>query len=396
MPATNSQEYTNFPEQHLGSPTGFNADRARQARKIDRVLELGGFDETLATPESSLAFIDSLDFETFESLLMTMNGILINVPRSHRAYVDQLQMISDGVRGFALDIPPPPEIKNLLLGEVLNTAQHSAQSLEDKAMVIAVGVNAVHPFVEGNGRVARGIYHLLTNGYKPNDPRLTEIMSENGENIVTPDPNVLRPAIMSQMKIDCGTHVYNQESLGVTPLLPGMIDSSSERVLSQTALEGTDYEKQVLGILMQKDMAEMIPLLLIQQQLGSPAVKDALVSVQGQTYFNLTSFWSNRKAEDLNLVYGMLTGIKEAYVHRLLNELAAGEQSSLIVSPEDLSPIPMARLMKLVISRSISLDANVVSADEPSSAGTEGSVAQPKLTRQQRRAKARSDAKKSK
>lgn len=387
-----SQEFTNFPAQHLGNPTGFYADRARQARKLDRVLELAGFDEALATPERRLEYIDSLEPETFESLLLTMNGILINVPRSHRAYVDQLQMISNGVKKSPLDIPPPPELKRELLEKVLYAAQHLVHSLEDKAMVLAVGVNAVHPFAEGNGRVARGIYHLLTNDYRPNDPDLAGIMSETGEDIVTPDPNILRPAIMAQMQIDARTHTYDEATFSTRPILPGMIDTSSPSIFEETVHHGTDYEKQVLGILMQKDMAEMIPVLLIVQ--GSDSVLGAVTEVQGRVYFNLTRFWQNRTPEDLNHVYGTLTDIKRTYIHRLLNELVNGEQSSPIVYLDQSKrpqTMPMAGLMKLVINRKITLDANELSAEQiPAEVEP---ATQPRLTRQQRRARERTAAK---
>lgn len=173
MSQPTNESQGNFPEQYLGYPTAFEADRDRQFRKFDRVVQLSGFDEILATPESRVEYVDSLTPEGFEQLLEFTNGIQTNLPGSYRGYVDRAQIITNESRKI-IDIMPAPEHKQELLGVVLQHAQET-DILEDKAFLLAMGITTVHPFSEGNGRLARSIYYLLTEGYTPDDPKLKEV-----------------------------------------------------------------------------------------------------------------------------------------------------------------------------------------------------------------------------
>lgn len=342
-----------FPEQFLGHPSGFEADRNRQFEKFDRLIQLTGFDEMLATPESRTDYIDSLRPDEFEDLLIQMNGFLINVPRSYRGYVADTQIIKGHLRNVPQDIMPAPEDKRALMGDVLRTAQQ-AETLDDKAFILSIGINLVHPFAEGNGRLARSVYYLLTEGYKPGDPKLRQLIGSEGESLLTPDPNVMKPVIMGDLQMALNTHVYDPATYSARPR---MILAAEDPNFNPVAVHGpgggepTDRSKEMAAILANKDMSEMLPALLWASR-TSAAAKQALVVLHGQAYFALDKFWAKATAVDMEKLYKLYAEIKFLYVQRALEEMLAGPDSTHLLYHTEygqVASMPMGVAMKKVM-----------------------------------------------
>lgn len=390
-PINGSQE--NFPEQYLGYPTAFEANRDRQFRKFDRVIQLSGFDEILHTPESRLEYVDDLTIEGFERLLEFTNGVQTNLPKSYRGYAKKTHIVTNEQRKV-IDIMPSPEHKQELLGLVLQYAK-KADNLEDKAFLLAMGIITVHPFSEGNGRLSRSIYYLLTEGYRPGDPNLQKILSDTSEDVVTPDVNAIRPVIMGNMKIDLETHTYDTTSKQPIPRLQlGVgIDNYNPMGMLPPNLDQTKAE-DLATMLHQEDMKEMLPFLHAKYT-GSEAATKAIHSPRDNPnafVFVLDQFWRNMTEDDLSSMHALAFNLKYLYTKKVMEELSLGDKSApmlYIDNGGDLVQESVATIMKRVIRGDVDLSPDAVQssldAKYSRTTRTSATVANPGLNRSQRR-----------
>jgi hypothetical protein len=252
-----------------------------------------------------------------------------------------------------------------LLHQVLATAQAMPQ-LKDKATILAVGINAVHPFLEGNGRIARATYYLLDNGYREEDPQLQTILGEEGEKIITPDPNVLRPPVIGNLQIKIGTHVFDKQRHITVPRLPICITDPKFNPFNLRAngKKPTERETEVAGILIQEDFGSMVPILALNLQ-NSVAVKNSIVEQSGKPHFAIDLFWKHARGEDFDEFYDIFREVKNAYVQEMLQQLSKGEQSQPMLVPNEAGELetwPMAQLMKAIITGDMDMSADKVSA----------------------------------
>ena len=102
---------------------------------------------------------EKIDFETFKSFLIRLNGIARDIPIKQRKFDGKNVEVSGGFLGETI-LPPREEDKE----EILEFAFDSAKDLsrEDDAYMIPAVVNALHMFNDGNGRTSRIIHLLLS------------------------------------------------------------------------------------------------------------------------------------------------------------------------------------------------------------------------------------------
>ncbi len=387
---TNSSQ-GDFPDQYLGYPTAFEADRERQFRKFDRVIQLSGFDDILATPESRLEYVDDLTLDQFEQLLEFVNAVQTNLPKSFRGYPDQSQVITNEEQKI-IDIMPSPEHKQELLGIVLGYAQQ-ADSLEDKAFLLAMGLTTVHPFSEGNGRLARSIYYLLTEGYTPNDSQLQRILSEEGEDIITTDVNAMRPLIMGEIKLSLGTHTFDTSKGQLVPrLIVGVgVDNYNPLELLPSGLD-QKRAMEVAGMFLQEDMKNMLPFLLVLSGDSDSANKAVRSPINNPDVFHfiLDEFWANMTADDLSSLYKIAFDIKYEYVTKVMEQLSLGAESTPMFYVDEAGNYvqeAVATIMKRVVKGDLdlSLGTTMKRLSEKRPSATESPGGRPTLSRQERR-----------
>jgi hypothetical protein len=117
--------------------------------------------EVFASDASELAisdFVSNRESEVFRVLLEKMCTNVIGTPTAIRTSGVQLGADASGARWV---FPAPRAIKPLLTrlaNEVLEAYPHSPLFA---AVIALVGVNAVHPFMDGNGRTSRALFNSL-------------------------------------------------------------------------------------------------------------------------------------------------------------------------------------------------------------------------------------------
>lgn len=146
--------------------------RAERARIFDEDFQQSKIMPNFLSEDLRMAYLNGLTADDFISLLKTINGLLTSDDLQPSDITDQVSHVEEHSptdNGDQTQILPAPEDKEALLAYVLAVAQ-STDDIEAKTMILGFGINAVHPFKDGNGRTSRLIYTLFAHDYVPNSP----------------------------------------------------------------------------------------------------------------------------------------------------------------------------------------------------------------------------------
>jgi len=307
-------------DQHLTAPTGLDVDRDRQARKLDRMIQLSGLDAELASEEGRLALVNSLDEERFVELLTTANGVLMNYPRSHQGLADFLQYTGNAEALIYTDTLPVPEDKIELLGEALRSAQE-LETPTAQGLLLGYAINMIHPFGDGNGRVSRAVYALLSRDYEPGNPDFLQALGPDGDKVYCLDGQLYLPPVYQFVKLQLGTHTVKR-TLGpysatpvLQPRIPTRVKNPDEGVRSPEQLSGDD-RAVLLALLKDDNIRDMVPVLLLES--GNATARRAMGWDKRQKVFYLDEFLSNVRPRDVRDVYTQLRRIKREYIKTFL------------------------------------------------------------------------------
>jgi len=120
--------------------------------------------EVFETPQKGKEFLDSLNFSDFKKFLEFANGTIRGLAKNKERAGNSNSFITHGNTGTVMYRPP----RRLDREDLLKTALSKAQATDTPAkagLTLALAINAIHPFNDGNGRTARLIYTLAEHGY---------------------------------------------------------------------------------------------------------------------------------------------------------------------------------------------------------------------------------------
>ncbi len=118
------------------------------------------------TPEDRRGFLRQLTYAGFKDFILQANDACDYTKKKEPGFglVDVLIFNTDQIPVQIDYAPPRKELKDDMLKNVFEAAQR-IDDLESAATLLALGINIVHPFTDGNGRTSRFIYSLFTRGY---------------------------------------------------------------------------------------------------------------------------------------------------------------------------------------------------------------------------------------
>jgi hypothetical protein len=165
-----------------------------KAKNINAFHENNFFD-TFSNKNNKKQFIQNLDEEEFISLLDGINGILRNKKKEEWGMDGEHVLVgNERMIGY---YPPAQRFKKELLYKVLNASKimiNNNESMSDIALLNSASLNAIHPYLDGNGRTSRFLYLLLSKDY-PNNKK--EIQKELSSSTVTEDlKNNINPELI--------------------------------------------------------------------------------------------------------------------------------------------------------------------------------------------------------
>lgn len=125
-------------------------------------------------------FINNLGAEEFTQLLEGLNGILRNKKKEDWKMDGQDVGVGGHIFTGLEYISPRREDKPELLDKLLSSVKRmneEGKNLKDIALAVSATINAIHPFLDGNGRTSRFIYSILTEGF--NKEQIKKILSKS-------------------------------------------------------------------------------------------------------------------------------------------------------------------------------------------------------------------------
>lgn len=322
----------NQPSSYLGRPSHPHEVRSVQSEVLGRAIELAGLPAKIQDPEERLERFMALEPEEFIEGIISVNGILLNVPRSERRICPDLQVITDE-NGMAKDVLPLSEDKPDMLSEVLRAAQ-GMESLSRAALVLCHGVNAVHPFVDGNGRVSRVLYHLMMHGYLPGgDTQLFRALGDDGNSTYNLNTGFFTKPVYSYVAQKLATHV-NIRSDGYDKFLAKTNPQQREPevILSDIEPKEREYseiESQNIGAVLKTPMVGDIMAHLVSKddrfngKAGRKALQKSRRDQLGHRAdtFYADDFIKNATARDIRNFWDAYRLVKKQYMGALVGGL---------------------------------------------------------------------------
>lgn len=140
-------------------------------------------------------FIGSIQPAEFSELLDSINGVLRGKNKNEWGMDGDTVTLASPLLGID-HVPPRQEEKPELLEKVLQSAKEMNQedgSLRDIAVMVCSSLNAIHPYIDANGRTSRLVYALLVEGFDRD--RLRDILGEYGRDKIDINPALLQGEI---------------------------------------------------------------------------------------------------------------------------------------------------------------------------------------------------------
>lgn len=153
------------------SPLGAREEQQKRETATDRLnrfLDKIGFESS--SEEKRMEWFKEIDFDTFMGMLFVMNGILTGQEKFQRWNGEIVKSVVS-VGGLSTEDPDlePPEHADQEFKKVFEQVQEHISSETKKASgaKLYTGILFAHMFHDGNGRLARNVYAMMTTGENP-------------------------------------------------------------------------------------------------------------------------------------------------------------------------------------------------------------------------------------
>jgi hypothetical protein len=210
-------------------PSNENSEKTEEQARAETAEKVVSFLEKTEVYEKLEELLDGqkdkISFEEFKDLLVRLNGIIRDIP-IHERHFDGAQVHVEGW----MDTYKPPRQKDK--EGLLERAYNSTDKVEegDEKYLIPAVINAVHLFVDGNGRTARLLYQLLEK-HKSKEEFLIVVEKAMKKDGRYDTFNVNPGLIASQIEdIVYARHGWNPEHTRIGEFRSGFITMEMEKI----------------------------------------------------------------------------------------------------------------------------------------------------------------------
>lgn len=309
-------------------PKHYEDGRSLRGYDLHRNAIETGLHTYLGSEADRTDLIDSLTPEAFTDLTVRIHEVVTGRPDEDMIMVNMTNTIIDDVEPSYSKILAAPEDKQALLDYALQVAQASTDP-RLKPLVLAYAINIVHPFSDGNGRTARGLYRLLSRDFAMDDPSaIAEVTAPDADQRVLLNDSLFTNSMNVAFGETIGSHTFNDATGQLVPKFAIAIESAHfnpasiiERRLAASP-EPHKTEAAWAALLTDQFAGEVL-MAILAGDATSQAAQNAVQTHNGQNIFILDRFTHQATDLDTLKMYNLYRDLKyeqATYLIKILGE----------------------------------------------------------------------------
>lgn len=286
-------------------------------------------EDIFSSEEEKRAFLENLQETEFTELLDGINGILRGKKKDEWG-MDGETVALEGVMTGIGYVPPRQEDKPELLTEVLASAKEmsrNGKSLKDIALLVSSSVNAIHPYLDANGRTSRLIHELLTKNFSDEaKAELQGVLGRDGRDKLDIDPGLIQHEINDLIEQEIGVRATEINTDKITNLFGGKSDF-------QFSAEISEEDQKLFGELLDNDDRYLF--LSVFQYLQQQGDKEKyLRKFPERSAVPIELLSKNLTQEGLSQILQTYKELKKKYVETLIDSIAHPENEKYQIEHE--------------------------------------------------------------
>ena len=294
----------------------------RFLRSAENILPFHGrkMEDIFSSEEEKRAFLENLQETEFVELLDGVNGILRGKKKDEWGMDGETVALEAVMTGIGY-VPPRQEDKPELLTEVLYSIKEMSRdgkNLKDIGLLVSSSLNAIHPYLDANGRTSRLIYSLLTKDFNDETKtELQEVLGRDGRDKLDIDPGLVQGKIDDLIEKEIGIKNPEVNTDKITNLFGAKRDF-------QFSEEISEEDKNLFGELLDKDDTYLF--LSVFQYLQKQGDKEKyLRKFPERAAVPIELLSKNLTQEGLSQILQTYKELKKKYVETLIDSIAHPE-----------------------------------------------------------------------
>lgn len=273
-------------------------------------------------------FIENLQDDEFIQLLDGVNGIMRNKKKDEWG-MDGETVVLKGFAGVGY-LPPRQEDKTELLAGVLTATKEmekDGKDLKDIGLLVSSSLNAIHPYLDANGRTSRLLYLLLTTDYgEETKTELQGVLKEHGRDKLDIDPGLVQTEINDLLEEEIGARDSEVNKDNIKRLFGTKDDLRFDEDIPQE-------DQKLFGELLDSDNRYIF--LSAFQYIQSQDDKEKyLQKFEGHAVVPVDLFSKNLTQEELKQILLNYRELKKKYVQTLIDVIAHPEEEKYKIDYE--------------------------------------------------------------
>ncbi len=286
-------------------------------------------EDIFSSEEDKRAFLEGLQEDEFVELLNGVNGILRGKNTDEWGMDGKSVALTSAMTGVGY-VPPRQEDKPELLAKVLQSAKEMSRDrkdIKDIALLLSAALNAIHPYLDANGRTSRLIYTLLTKDFNTEaETELQQILGSDGREKVDINPGLVQFEIEDLIEKETGVRNPEVNTYNIRNI-------SDRRIDFQFSKDISDQDKNLFGDLLKNDYVFLF-YSVFQYLQKNTDMEEYIYKYPKRTVIPMQLLTKNLTQEGLSKILQYYKELKKKYVEILIDSIAHPENERYQINHE--------------------------------------------------------------